>query len=488
MRRLAACLALGTALACATTPPPSQDFVAVATPHFEVMSSLGEDETMALADDLERFHVGVAFALGLAPEPAPSGPMRVLAFDDRSLTRPFRKGGGRAYLLPTEEGAVLVLRAGGSWREDSDPQLRHDYAHHLFRSRRPGPWPLWYEEGLSQLASTVEVRGETIRVGQPRGDYVVALRDWRMTSLDPLLAVEDVSDWTLREREELDAESWALAHYLTFSQGTGGSREKPLAHFAKRVAIGEDPVLAAYAAFGAKGDKLAGAVDAYVKEKRMKWVTVAPRGTTDARARHSARSVSRSQSRIALAELALALGRAPLAIEILETVSDVDARVHSGLAVAARIEGRLDDADAAHARARALAPDDPVMLRETASTRIARARMASDVRTRASAIAAARDLLMRALDRAPDDPAIHARLAETFLVAGDHLTRGLQHVALAQQGRPASLALRLLEAQLLAASGETAQARQQARYVVGRGHASSIADQARALLAELPLE
>ena len=87
--RAVALLAALLSLACAALTPDRQSFVSVQTPHFDIVSSFGEQRTLALAQQLEFFRAGVSRAIGAESvsrvEHVPR--VYVLVFDDRSLAR-----------------------------------------------------------------------------------------------------------------------------------------------------------------------------------------------------------------------------------------------------------------------------------------------------------------------------------------------------------------------------------------------------------------
>ena len=175
-------LALLATTGCATKSLHNQDWFVLETPHFEVVSSLDTDEIRFMARDLELFHSGVQYILGRGL-PNPPKKTRVYAYDGRSLSRPFDVRGQSSHFVPDLVRPILVLRAGGSFKEDALEDTLHDYAHFLVRQgdrRRP----LWYEEGVAQLASTIEPRQGHARVAPPRMDHVRTLRDWAKSTIN----------------------------------------------------------------------------------------------------------------------------------------------------------------------------------------------------------------------------------------------------------------------------------------------------------------
>jgi hypothetical protein len=96
---------------CATVSPFNQDFLEFQTTHFDVVSSLGEDTTRDLARRLENFYAAAQVVLGVSLEGRGLERTRVVAFDGRSLDRPFAVRGKTAYFLSEPDHGSRIIRA-----------------------------------------------------------------------------------------------------------------------------------------------------------------------------------------------------------------------------------------------------------------------------------------------------------------------------------------------------------------------------------------
>jgi hypothetical protein len=172
---------------CITTPLEKRDWHAIRTAHYEVVSSIGVDQTERIATELERFRGAVAYVWGIA---LPDQPMRtrVYAFDDRSMPRKFAYQYQRSFLIPRLSSDVIVLRTGGTWEEDAWTELKLDYARRLMWNASPDVLPPWLEEGLPQLASTIAIGGKGAIVGSVRDEHVHTLRESKWIPFDRLLS------------------------------------------------------------------------------------------------------------------------------------------------------------------------------------------------------------------------------------------------------------------------------------------------------------
>jgi hypothetical protein len=164
--------------------------------------------------------------------------------DDRSF-RPFmlrvqgRVVPGSGIFASGPAGAYigLSLEAG----DRAYPTIYHEYAHALLAGAFARV-PLWFNEGLAEYYSTLEVTGDGRRalVGKPLEPHVARLRERRLP-LQQLFAVranspEYTDDSPLRR--VLYAQSWAVVHHAL--HGTPRRRTE-LIDLAFKLASGADP-------------------------------------------------------------------------------------------------------------------------------------------------------------------------------------------------------------------------------------------------------
>ena len=307
LRVLLLLLSLLAASGCATRSLHNQSWHVLDTPHYQVVSSLNPEKTRVLARDLELFHAGVAYILGGELPETLRKPI-VYAFDG-PIMRPFAVRGASSYFLPTLSAPTLVFRAGGGFVGDATHEALHEYTHFLVRQsdkRRP----LWYEEGIAQMASTIRPYRGHARVAPPRNDHVFTLRDWARASIDPTLEAVSLTRRTLRNRERFIAESWALAHYATLARASRRAPERPLTRFRHALDNDAPPAQAARIAFGSRGEVLAQQVRDYVSQKALTFASVVP-GHEWNPSGAQLRWLTPAEARLELGRLSLALHRAP---------------------------------------------------------------------------------------------------------------------------------------------------------------------------------
>jgi hypothetical protein len=473
-------LTLFTAGGCATRSLHNQTWYALETPHFQIISSLDQDETRFLGRDLELFHAGVAYILG-GSIPNPPKKAVVYAFDGRSIARPFDRRGESSYFLPSLAAPTLVLRTGGGFTGDATPEMLHRYTHFMVRQsdkRRP----LWYEEGISQMASTIRPRGGHARVAPPRHDHVSTLRDWARASVDPTLERGNLVGETIRNRERFIAESWALAHYATLAPASRQATERPFTRFRHALDNGAQPGQAARIALDARGETLAQLVRNYVSQKSLTFASVVPAAGWDP-SEATIRPLAPSEARAALGRLSLDLGRGRNAARYFRMLPDGEAVRSVGLAGAYRNAGSLDNALVHIEHGLNATPNDATTQIEAGQIYQALAVASQDGRS--ANLTRARKAYEAAAQLDPKlamAPALHA---STYLIEGEDAGLGLPLVTQAYQMLPGSLEIQLIFAKLEAKRGKRSPARLHASDVASRGHGLDIEDEANELIESL---
>lgn len=200
----------------------------VRTAHFAVQTDLGSSAATELAEDLERIHETVRFAL--FRKPPETGVLPVLAPRDRDeflLFAPHEKFGA-FYSRRSLAGPIIVIP--GDIRDAQRAIAAHEITHHL-AALAFARQPRWFSEGLACWMESVAQSG-------PRSTPTVGgVPAGRRRSVFPYHGgVVDVLD---PKRWEPDARhygtAWALVHFLV-NQRASGFNDLQL-----RFARGQDP-------------------------------------------------------------------------------------------------------------------------------------------------------------------------------------------------------------------------------------------------------
>jgi len=478
--RSALAFALGLA-GCTSIPFEQREWRAVRTAHYDIVSSIGDEETAHLAVELERFRGATEYFWGSAI-PAEPVRTRVYAFDDRDLPRKFAYQHRRSFLLARQRGDVIVLRTGGGWQEDAWTDLKLEYARRLLWNASADVPPPWLDEGLPQLASTIEIRGSGAVVGAVRGDHVEKLHETPWIPFERLLAANDLVGWSTRDRDTLEAESWAICHYLWFGIRSRSAVGHRVARFRQLLQEGTPPAEAADTALGGppQDSVYRHVVD---KEFQMANLNLPLRGGAPA-----TRPLSAVEVLTELGALSLAIGESAQARGYLERAIEEESGAARALAVlgdALAAERDFAGAEQRYREALAADPDDVVALLGLANLLAAQARDSTDGARRAELVREARGHYEKSRALAGALPEADAGLAATYLLAGEDRTQGRKLLRTARAALPGDRELARLEVQFAIAAGESDAARRTAVLLLTRARDTSELEAAQALLDQI---
>ena len=189
-------------------------------------------------------------------------PVRIVLFRSKKEYLPYRPGEvAAAYYLPTRNADLIVLEAG------NEPSVAiHEYVHLLVRHSGL-ELPLWINEGLADLYSSLQSVGGKVVVGHVPPGRIATLRTEKWVPLEQvLLADHDSRHYTEKERAgKFYAESWALTHMLNFSQ----EYRSDLSDLMKSLTAGTSSVTALETVYGMPIGKLQRELQSYVRQDRL---------------------------------------------------------------------------------------------------------------------------------------------------------------------------------------------------------------------------
>lgn len=478
---------VGLLSGCANRSPFNQEFVEVRTPNFVMTSSLGEEATIALARQLEFFRAGVLSVFELPEEPSGGRPSRVIAFDGRSVGRPFAMRGETAYLMPTVDGSAFVFRAAGTFSERANPDLRHRYAHRMLRDRVQDRAPLWFEEGISQVAGTIEERGRGVRIGGMRSEFRDIVLDWRVDDLTSDFWRSDLSDETEKQRRDFEARAWAVVHTLAFAEGAAANPNAPFTRYRQILATGDKgDEREARGTLGLGTASFTARVYDHLESKRIKVRHLGLQGWDPTAL--EIEPLAPAESRARLGRLALELGKSSVARDYFEralAAKEDHALAQAGMAHAAALDGRFDEVESWARRALATGEgDSEVQIRVGDACRLA-GLGDPDAGRRDGWLEGAREHYSRALEIDRRSARARVGMGATLLAQGADPDQVRPWFAAAQALRPGSLEIELWLARTEAAAGAGLEAEEAARSIASRTHWRSLDRQARELIAEI---
>lgn len=147
---------------------------------------------------------------------APEGRVRIIAFSSEKEYKPYRLNGGAfAYYLQSRERDYIVMQD----IETAHHQAAvHEYTHLIVQHMKLD-LPIWLNEGMADLYSSLEPHGQQSMVGRPLEGHVITLLRRPWMDWNVLFAVDHKSPF-YNESDKMSifyAQSWALTHMLYLS-------------------------------------------------------------------------------------------------------------------------------------------------------------------------------------------------------------------------------------------------------------------------------
>jgi tetratricopeptide (TPR) repeat protein len=192
-----------------------QHWISLTTPHFEMYTTNGAGSGTRALQVFERVR---AFFLEASPtKQAPDTPVRIIAFRSEKEFAPYRpNGGAAAYYQRSRKRDYIVMQ---DLSTDNYRTAVHEYTH-LIVEHAGVKLPIWLNEGLADLYSSLEPRGDQTIVGRPLEGHLQLLGQQKWLDLSVLLAVQQDSPY-YNDRDKMAifyAQSWALTHMLVLGK------------------------------------------------------------------------------------------------------------------------------------------------------------------------------------------------------------------------------------------------------------------------------
>ncbi len=246
MQRTFATLAALVCLLCSPhTATAKETWTSVRTKNFRLVGNAGEKDIRRVATRLEQFRQIFGLLLPKVNFSAPV-PTTVIVFKDDGAYKPFKPlyrgkpANVSGYFQPGQDVNYITLTA--ELRDESAyAVIFHEYVH-LLVGNTVGDVPPWFNEGLAEYYSTLDVSGNNKRVtlGKPITNHVLRLREQFMPLADLFRVTHGTPAYNERDKQSIFyAESWALVHYLL--QGDKGQRVSQLGRFSQLLLGGTPP-------------------------------------------------------------------------------------------------------------------------------------------------------------------------------------------------------------------------------------------------------
>ena len=194
-------------------------WIKVKSAHFEMFTSSNDRQAK---DAIAHFEQARSFFLEASgSKSVPASLVHIVAFRGPKSYQPYQlNSGAAAFYLATESQDFIVMQ---DLERDNFPIAVHEYTH-LIVQHTGMTLPIWLNEGLADVYSTLEPQGNYVLVGRPLAGRVYQLTQTKWLDLPALFAVDRSSPY-YNEREKMSifySESWLLTDMLVRSRDYSG--------------------------------------------------------------------------------------------------------------------------------------------------------------------------------------------------------------------------------------------------------------------------
>lgn len=259
--RIIASLAIAAAF-CGSAGAATE-WVRLTTPHFELITTAGEKkgrETIQYFETVRQFFIDSGMV-----KHAPATPVRIIGFRNEKEYRPYAVNQvATAYYAGGPEHDYIVM---STLSLEQYPVAVHEYVHLLVRHSGV-TLPIWMNEGMAELFSTLQPYGKKVAFGMPIRGRIFEAREERFIDLRALTTAGHDSN-LYNEKAHAGMfydESWALMHMLCV---TTEYRPKSGA-FIKAVGGGQTAEAAFAAVYGKSIDEVQNELLRYIRGEDFK--------------------------------------------------------------------------------------------------------------------------------------------------------------------------------------------------------------------------
>lgn len=424
------------AAACATPTGQEQAWHEVESEHVRLFSSGRPEVAVQVARRLELFHVLGRELLGEQTVEERT-PTFVYLLDPAIWFETLGQSvDSRGILVPHPQANYIAIQAF------SDPEEALSIAQNLYarviqQTRSGSAYPRWYESGIGELLSTVEVNDDHVLIGRvpflrrgllergfrarnQRGPQRGSPTRATWVQLHEVMSAGSISRWPRESRRMFYAESWALAFYLSWK------RPRELATYLDEVLAGQTHDQAFETAFGGSHYLLEQQLQRFFQGRQRLWRL--PRERFEVRAEPKVRGLETHRWLVRLGELLIARqlpeqsAHAELAFQGSLANGPELPEAHAGLAAALAFQ-RKPGGDRHIERALELAPVDARTRLRAGEYFLERVRGSAQVDP--ELLARARTELESALDLASDLAGAHYALGQSYLLPGEDTHRAI---------------------------------------------------------------
>jgi len=323
------------------------DWRTVETPHYRLITQASDREATQWMRDFDQFILSTTALMKIDLKALP--PLTVVIFDrDRDYTpyKVLRPNGqvasvaGQFIRMPT--WSVIGMPLVGE-KDLTRTTIFHEATHWLAsvdQSRQPA----WFSEGIAELFSTFERRGDSVSWAKPIPEHLGLLQQGTIPLREFLVQPSAIFDRD-GHTEKFYAQAWAFTHFMMLADD---SRRRPLMiRFLQNFQTLSGDA-AVDATFGDSLPQIERDFRLYLTQRSFGYVTQPVQVAPPPAALHAA---SAADVETALGRLALGAGRFELAKKHAGKVSELDVRAPEGHEILAYVATDLDQPELAMAQA-----------------------------------------------------------------------------------------------------------------------------------------
>ena len=199
--------------------PAADKWIKATSEHFELYTPQGERkarETLLYFEQVRDF-----FQSMMNAKPDSTVPVRIVLFGSEKQYQPFRPSEvAAAFYQQAYDRDYIVM---GGYSPEADRIATHEYMHLLIRHLGLRP-PVWLDEGLAELYSTLKPSGNKMLIGDLIRSHMYVLNQEKWLPLEQLFRIgHDSKEYNQKTPAGvLYAEAWALVHMLNLADGYRG--------------------------------------------------------------------------------------------------------------------------------------------------------------------------------------------------------------------------------------------------------------------------
>lgn len=204
------------------SPAAAKDtWTSVRSKNFLLVGNASEKDIRRVATRLEQFRDVLGRLLKKANLTSAT-PTTVVVFKNQSAYKQYAPPGSAGYFQAGEDVNYIALSGAETGSDNPYAQtafnvIFHEFVHLLVKNNLQNV-PTWFNEGLAEYYSTLEVLDgdKKVQIGKPIANHVLYLRDQKLLPLRTLLEVDHRAPYYNESNKAsvFYAQSWALLHYL----------------------------------------------------------------------------------------------------------------------------------------------------------------------------------------------------------------------------------------------------------------------------------